>query len=502
MRRDERTSNSVSSSAGPASGTFALLSDADRELLRWHLAVASQEVFPESECIGQTSQQNFYFRELLEHLLLNFAESLSPMTGGNLTEVWAFTRSATPKWRALPGAKKGRVGYARKSIKTLVHAWKRAVSSRPRICRTRGSIEFVLKAPDENCDDVILFATINDFPLVDGRPFSVDIRELTADTRLATPASDCADFKAERDRLLSRAARIVRDVEKKYLERLHNAPLEVIAAEVETLERDKKRRDYRRLAAAIVVVLGAGMAAYKILSVSRFVPVFDVGRGHRHEVANVVTDRKGHVALAEDGKAASPWADRIVDEHGHGVMPLPKKPGWVQVYADEIKLQSKIPERWEQDDAAVLPAEGSCFRMQNGDGDGAIVGFSALYDLRSIAPALNADDVTLAAEFGDLPTAVTVYKPDDVVCVNSDCSRIRLWMIHGYERNGQYEVRLVVFRDPDGWKNDTPVDFLPLARLTIRNGDLAAVEPVDGNKFEIATLPDELKLRPIATATH
>ena len=477
------------------------LSANDRELLVWHLAAAAREVFPDSERIGKTAQQDFYFRELLDRLLLNFEESQEPLTGGNLDEIWSLTHATTPKWRTRAEAKRRRSGYDRGSMKTLVHEWCRAVSSRSRTYRKRGVIEFFVHTPDVISDDVVLFATISNFPLTDGQIFSVATCELTETTRLTLPSFEDRDVSAEREMLLARASRIVRDVERKYLEKLRDAPLEQVAAEVETLERDKKRRDYRRLAASIVVVLGAGMAAYKILSVNHFVPMFDVSRGHRNQVVNVIGDRMGHVALADNGKPASGWVNTIVDNRGNGAQSSPEKPGWLQLSTDEASIVSKIPSRWKQDDSTVLPSEGTCFRLQNDDGEGAIVGCNVLYDLRSIAPSLSGNTVTLAGDFdeanGVTDRAITVYEHHDVTCVNMDCSRIRLWMLHGYKKNGQYDVHLVVCHDRDPWKGGTHVDGIPITRLTIRNGDLTAVEPVGGDHFELAWLPPELKLRPV-----
>jgi hypothetical protein len=502
---DGRPSNSAKAS-GREAVSSELLSKTDRELVGWHLAAAAREVFPESEFIGKTAQQDFYFRELLERLLSNFEELQLPITGGNHAEVWALARSAAPKWRTQEQAKKRRSGYDRKSIKTLVHEWKRAVDSRPRSYSKRGLIEFALDTPDDNYDDVVLFATITDFRLVDGQLFSVDETELTSKTRLAAPSVDDSDSKAERERLLSRAASIVRDVERKYLEKLKDAPLEFVAAEVETLERDKRRHDYRRLAAAIVVVLGAAMAAYRILSIHRFIPVFDVSMGSHGEVSNVIDDHRGHLALAKDGKPVSQWANIIIDEGGNGVAPSPTKAGSVRVFAHDIGFHSEIPERWEREEPTVLPSEGTCFTaVKSPKSDGALVLCNILYDLRSIAPAMNADDVTLASDFGDPPRTFKMFKTDDVTCVNDNCSRTRLWMLHGYERDGVYQIGLVVFEDPDGWKNGTRFHGLPLVNITIKNGRLAAVESQNGGNFALADPPpDDLKLgaRPKSSSTR
>src|SRR5438067_5352613 len=69
-----RDSTSATASPHVSGEAVEQLSDADRELLGWHLAAAARESFPESERIGKTPQQDFYFRELLERLLWNFAE--------------------------------------------------------------------------------------------------------------------------------------------------------------------------------------------------------------------------------------------------------------------------------------------------------------------------------------------------------------------------------------------------------------------------------------------
>jgi hypothetical protein len=480
----------VHSAKGPArdsTQSFELVSDADRELLCWHLRAAASEVFPESEKMGKTAQQDFYFRELLECLLLNFEKSQAPITGGNHAEVWALARSVTPKWRARPEAKKRRSGYDRKSIKTMVNEWKRAVGLRPRSYQKRGVIEFVLQVPDENCDDVVLFATITDFSLIDGQLFSVARTELTDEIRLPAPALDDSESTAERERLLSRASRIVRDVEQKYLEKLHEAPLELVTAEVEALERDKRRRDYRRLAAAIVVILGAGMAAYKILSIRRFVPVFDVSKTGHRAVANVISDHKGHLALAHDGKAVSPWANAIIDEGGNGVSPDPTKPGSVLVLAQNLTFRATIPERWKANDPAVLPSEGTCFTMDDSDDlKGPIIGCHVLYDLRAIAPTLNANNITLAFDFGEKPISVRIYKREEFTCANSNCSRVRTWIRHEYTRDGRYPIRLFVFEGRDWQKDGVMVNGMPLVAITINNKKLVSVSSLSGNNFVFA----------------
>jgi hypothetical protein len=118
------------------------LSSAEREWLASHVARAAEAVFPGGERIGKTAQQDFYFRELLEILIENVFQYGTPLCGGTYIELWQFTRHRAAKWRSTPDAKRGRSGYRRESIKTLVHEWKWEFARRNRAYAANGEVEF------------------------------------------------------------------------------------------------------------------------------------------------------------------------------------------------------------------------------------------------------------------------------------------------------------------------------------------------------------------------
>lgn len=248
---------------GPSSASGSTLEASDRQWLAERLSAASDKVFPRDEQIGKSEQQDFYFRKLLDVLIDNALRHGTPCVGGNLSELWKFTVSKIPEWRAQLGSKRGRAGYDLKSTKTMMHAWRNAFNGRIRaVSSARGRIEFVFDTPGALSDDVVLRAKVNVI-LPDGGSFEYTSKDLTSETRLSNePIVEPESEEDKKRRLLREAQKYVRSVETDYLAKLRDAPLQDIEQKVTELRR--ARRNYRALAAAVLVVVGTGMVAYKI----------------------------------------------------------------------------------------------------------------------------------------------------------------------------------------------------------------------------------------------
>ena len=455
------------------------LTEDDRQWLGYHVARAAEKTFPATERIGKTPQQDFYFRELLEVLIENTVRHGLPITGGSYTEIWRFTRDRVAKWRMRPEALRGRSGYRRDSIKTLVHEWSAAVDKRSRLASGNGLIEFVLDAPGPQSDDLVLRASIVDFRLQSGALFNHREPRLSEQTRLPGELlADAPDATDERQRLLLEARKYARRVEQQYLAKLSDAPLEFLQAEVDELKR--ARRDYRRLAAAVLVVVGTGMAAYKVLVTKHDVlPFVKFDQTCSGCVRNITTDAKGHVALlSSSGKRVTEWADVIVGPEGLSVRASEATP------TSEVEFSAPpgapmahidIPKEWHERPDVVLPRQVSCMKTQ-ASGPGVMC--FVLLDLRTFG-SVTADAMRIGATYGDSNTiqllGLTVLNPMN--------TRVATYAMHEYARDGTYVIWLVASpdrrlqsRSGDVSIQASEMKWLPLAIVTVQNDETRQIE--------------------------
>lgn len=409
----------------------------DREWLLFEISRAAKAVFPESERLGKSAQQDFYFRGLLEILLDNVRDHGVPVAGGTYSDIWELTQRLAPRWRARAEARRGRASYARQSMKTLVHEWKRAFQRRERVYSQGSTIVFTLEGPDHETDDVVLRATI-DGVLPNRRRVTIRELELSSATRL--PSGRAADDNAEneeRERLLADAKRFTRRVEAEYLSRLSGASIEFLRNEVEELKR--ARHDYRRMGAAILVVVGTAMLAYRIVHVKDATPNINFGPEARR-TSNFAVDPKGRIALLDDeGHRISDWGNSIVDEHG--VRALPKSPGKdteVQVLTKGVNFTFAIPERWHDHPERVLADEGSCVPLVNPPRSVVCV---HLVDLRAFRPPKAASaQLEFGFNFGDGPQTELA----EMSRINPIPSRVLLRAQHLFLKRGTYDSLLIV----------------------------------------------------------
>lgn len=466
------THNEASQQVEPRrSSADRTLSEEDRRWLASHVSGAAEKAFPTSERIGKTRQQDFYFRQLLEVLIENTLRSGAPMTGGTYAEIWEFTRTLIPKWRAQPAAVRGRSGYGRQSIKTLVHEWKAAFMQQSRaVTRAAGGlIEFFLESPGPESDDLVLRAQITDLSLPSGQPVDFREDELSSTTRLpsAREASSGSD-EDEKLRLLREARKYVRRVEAEYLAKLSQGPIEFIEEEVNDLRRH--RNNHRKIAAAVLGIITAGMIGYQILKIQKIEPVVEISPGKRGGLTNVVVDKSGRIALSSEGKRTSEWAHMIVDDAGNWMRVNRQLPGGAEIMlkTDELQFNFEIPKRWHENAEVVLEPEGSCTKLINPERGVLCV---LLIDIRRCLPTATGETTTFVFNWGDDQRLKTAYDHQ----INAIKPRVVVKAFYGYKKDGVYDAVLVMSDNPEN-RTHKPVFnsggscMLPIARLSWKNG--------------------------------
>jgi hypothetical protein len=438
-RNTEGAIPSMSEFNAAAEHATTTLSEGDRERLAFHLSRASEKAFPHDERIGKTPQQDFYFRELLDVLIENALRYGTPAAGGAYVEIWQFTRDRVGKWRANPNWQRGRSGYGRESVKTLVHEWVTAFERRRRVVPLgTGIIEFFLDRPGRYGDDLVLRAEVVNFDLLSGTKLNWMKRELSDDVRFRAVRIARDEFE-EKQRLLREARKFVRRVEAEYLTKLANAPFAFVEEEVKELQR--ARRNHRRLAAAILALVSSAMVAYKILYLRNVRPLVELTPGKMGRIANVIADTAGRVALATpSGQRTSDWADRIVGDNGVSVTHEPNGDLIQTTPTDDADFVLTVPDEWHQRPEVVLPAQASCTNSsKNARGIVCMV----LLDLRRWDPSATIDSVALGANFGDEQTVTHV----PAMPIEGK-TRIAVQAAHVYAKYGVYPVKLVWSTDP------------------------------------------------------
>ncbi len=449
----------------------AMLSSADRKWIASHVSRAAERAFPATERIGKTPQQDFYFRELLETLIDNTFQASAPITGGTYAEIWQLTKTRTPKWRAQPAAVRGRSGYARQSIKILAHEWGAAFSKRSRAVPSisEAVIEFFLDPPGPESDDLVLRAAVTDLTLPNGVAFNFHNIELSSATRLpGARESGSAGDEEEKARLLREARKYVRRVEVEYLARLASGPIEFLEEEVSDLRRH--RNNHRRIAAAVLGVITAGMIGYHVLRTQNITPIVDISPDKKGALSNVLVDTAGRIALASDGEPVSEWANVIVDDEGRSMRVGGQTTAGPEVHiqTDDLIFRHEVPQRWRENAEVALDPEGSCSRLLSPDRGVLCV---LLVDIRRDFPSATADTATFAFHWGDSQnvSAATVHR---TIPINS---RVVVSASHGYANDGTYDVLLFISTNPNNLSRTAPFDssdaaVLPLARFTWKDG--------------------------------
>jgi len=463
----------------------SILDETDRKWLAGRLSVASDKAFPDDERIGTSAQQDFYFRKLVEVLIENALRYGTPIVGGNYDELSQFTTSKEPEWRKQDGWKRGRSGYDRGSIKTLVHEWKNAFDSRVRaIPLARGRVEFFLDRPGALSDDVVLRAVVNGI-LPSGRSFEYTARDLTSETRLQNEIVSDAEDESEkkRQRLLREAKKYVRRVENDYLEKLRAAPVTDIEQKVAELRRASRNR--RALAAAILFAVGTGMLAYKVFfSKHPIVPIFKMSGKGSGLPSNIDVDSGGRIALkSADGRRATEWANLVVGPDGSAAKVISKSPDGtiklqVRVPSGGVFGQFEVPRVWSEPTDAVLQRRISCVLGEPEHGSTCFV----LLDLRTFRSDATTDTVTIGEQFGD----GSDISDAPLSRLNSTRTRIATWFQHAYKTDGTYEMWLVASSDPrlrqfEG-KNDAKLQVMPadqrlihMASVRVEHGEVVHV---------------------------
>jgi hypothetical protein len=448
----------------------------EREWLAYQVSRAAEKAFPVDEKIGKTHQQHFYFRELLEILIGNVLRQAMPISGGTYAEIWQFTRSLMPQWRAEPTAVRGRSGYSRQSIKVLVHEWKAAFNEHSRSveCNPRGSIEFVFEPPGPETDDLVLRAEVRGLVLPSGATFDFQENELSSATRLPSAQAGTPSNDEEKARLLREARKYLRRVETEYLSKLSRGPIEFIEDEVSDLRRH--RNNHRKIAAAVLGIITAGMIGYQVLRIEKITTVVDISPNKNRGLTSIVVDRSGRIALADGGNRTSEWAHKIVDGTGQSmrVKEQTAEGALIELTTKELVFEFGIPKRWHEKPEVVLDREGSCQRLINPSQGILCV---LLIDVRAAFPtATTADGITFVMNWGDDRRA----HPAPTTRFESIDTRVLLNAQHGYARDGTYDVWLFLSDRPQvlgSSKFDSGSSrLLPVARFTWKGGKLVAAE--------------------------
>jgi len=464
------TPNEGTDHAEPTPSPAIVLSEEDQNWLASHIWRAAEKAFPTGERIGKTRQQDFYFRELLEILIENTLRSGSPITGGTYAEVWEFTRARIAKWRSEPAAVRGRSGYGRQSIKILVHEWRAAFSRRSRAAASRkdGLVEFFLESPNPESDDLVLRASVANFTLSSGASFDFQEDELSPVTRLPSKTSGTGDDEEEKARLLREARKFVRKVETEYLDKLSKGPTEFIEEEVRELRRYRNNR--RKIAAAVLGFITAGMIGYRILYTERITPFVEISPDKKGGLMNVDVDAAGHIALTSQGKRTSDWVDVIIDEGGRSMRVGRQIPGGAEVIVktDELGINFDIPQRWREKPEIILHKEGTCTSLNAERG----VLCAFLLDIRNYFPSATIKQTTFVVNWGD---GHGVQKMRGWP-VSDNAPRVMVSPTHRYASDGTYDIWLIV--SPRAQDESTPsfddkgAVISPLVRLTLEAGRL------------------------------
>jgi hypothetical protein len=334
---------------------------------------------------------------------------------------------------------------------------------RRRAFGSNGEVEFFLDAPSVVSDDLVLRVVVSTSTLSGEHPFARPERELSAISRLPSVRTPDSEDE-EKSKLLKEARKYVRRLEAQYLTKLADAPLEFIQDEVRELQR--ARRDYRRLAIAIVVVVSTAMAAYKILYTKLNVePVVGVEVGSAPSAPHLknfdVDAKEGRVALTAQGRRVTEWANVIVGQNGASVRYAPEVCGPEQPLLlngyKVIEYDFTFPKQWYEKDhpETVLNPQVSCVPGQGRFGIACVI----LIDLRKLWPNRESP-VEFSADYGDNLRSggqLMIFGLKGTR-VNKVAPRFALDVFHDYNGPGTYWITL-------HGSPDTPGSKIPIAKV-------------------------------------
>jgi hypothetical protein len=162
------------------------LTPTERSRLAKLVAQARQQAFPGSlgvpeNRIGESDQQDFYFRELLDLLCANVSALGVPAVAGSIDDLWRYTGEAFERWTA-----RGKNRFSRETTRQIaVHQWPRAFERVSRIYShdtrtfdddaptTPVKVRFSYTPPTE-ASPFVLSAAVSDFALDSGTIVSID----------------------------------------------------------------------------------------------------------------------------------------------------------------------------------------------------------------------------------------------------------------------------------------------------------------------------------------
>ena len=195
------------------------------------------------------------------------------------------------------------------------------------------------------------------------------------------------------------------------------------------------------------------MVAFKLLVIDRIVPRLDLRTGR---ILNPVSNDSGQFGIVANAEGqVSQWWDAIVGKNGDRAY---RTDGSGYVEAHQIEYDYSVPDQWRSDSAATLATEGRCIQL----GSHYPVGCAILIDLKNIGlkqlghvsrqpniygPSMPTvklafTRVGLAVDFGDAPPTLHPVAP---LCINSNCSRVKVWVEHKFLEDGHYDLTLWAF---------------------------------------------------------